>query len=107
MLADLQSQPSIEKLANSVNLSASHLLKLFKTEVGVSPVQYLRLLRLEKARELLEETFLQVSQIGFEVGMPDQSHFTRDFKDQYGLTPSAYRKQHWAKPTAEEYDAKK
>lgn len=61
MLANPQSQPSIEEMAKSVNLSASHLLKLFKTEVGMSPVQYMRTMRLEKARELLEESFLRVS----------------------------------------------
>jgi transcriptional regulator GlxA family with amidase domain len=80
MLADLQSQASVEEMAKSVNLSVSHLLKLFKSEVGISPVQYLRNLRLEKARILLENSFKRVNEIGFEVGITDQSHFLPRFQ---------------------------
>lgn len=69
--------------------------------------QYLRRLRLEKARELLEDSFKNVKEIGFAVGMADQTHFTRAFKDKFGLTPSNYRKQHWAKLQSEESEAVK
>ncbi len=62
-------------MARLVNLSESHLQQLFKHIVGMSPIQYLQDLRLEKARELLEDSFLQIREIGFQVGMSDQSHF--------------------------------
>lgn len=104
MLLNLQSPAAIDEMAKSVNLSASHLLKLFKNETGNSPIQFLRELRLEKARELLEETFKRVNEIGFEVGMFDQSHFIRDFTQKYGSTPSAYRKKYWAKLEAQDSD---
>jgi len=97
MLLNIQSSATIDEMAKSVNLSASHLLRLFKSETGASPIQFLRNLRLKKARELLEETFKRVNEISFEVGMFDQSHFIRDFTQKYGSTPSAYRKKHWAK----------
>lgn len=97
LLNNLQHQWTVEEMAQTVGISAPHLQKLFKIQTEISPVQYLRTLRLEKARELLENSFKQVSEIGFEVGMVDQSHFTRDFKQKYGSTPSAYRKEHWTK----------
>jgi transcriptional regulator GlxA family with amidase domain len=91
--ANLQSQPSIEELALSVRLSSSHLLKLFKTEVGISPIQYLRHLRLERAKELLEKDLKLVKEISWEIGIKDVSHFVRDFKQRYGVTPTKYRQQ--------------
>ena len=102
ILSNLQYQPTIEELAAKINVSASYLQKLFKTETGISPIQYLQNLRIEKARELLENGFKRVKEIGCEVGFIDQSNFARDFRKIYGLTPSDYRKQHWAKLEAEE-----
>lgn len=107
LLANLRHLPTIEELARFVNLSESHLQQLFKREFGMPPLQYLRRLRLEKARQLLEESFKNVKEIGFAVGMADQTHFTRAFKDKFGLTPSEYRKQYWAKLEAEESEADK
>jgi len=102
ILSNLRYTPTIEKMARSVELSESYLQQLFQREIGMSPVQYLKQLRLETARDLLENSFKQVKQIGNEVGMADQSHFIRDFKQKYGLSPSEYRKRHWAKIEAEE-----
>ncbi len=107
MLSNLRETLTVKKMAIAVNLSESHLQQLFKREVEMSPVQYLKHLRLEQAREMLKNSFLQIKEIGFAVGMPDQSHFSRDFKDKFGATPSEYRKQHWAKTAAEELDADK
>jgi AraC family transcriptional regulator len=75
MLSNLRHSPTMEEMARLVNLSESHLQQLFKHTVGMSPIQYLQDLRLEKARELLEDSFLQIREIGFQVGMSDQSHF--------------------------------
>ncbi|MER3431114.1 MAG: hypothetical protein C4325_09555 [Blastocatellia bacterium] len=54
MLSNPQQQFTVEKMAELVNLSKSHLHQLFKREVGMSPIKYLWNLRLGKARELLE-----------------------------------------------------
>jgi len=83
-------------MAASVNLSYSRLEHLFKAETGMTPVSYLKKLRIEKARELLETTFLTNQQIIVKVGMYDESHFIKDFKKAYGLRPSQYRKRHHA-----------
>lgn len=55
---------------------------------------YVRLARLEAAKELLETTFLSVKEIGGLAGFVDNSHFVRYFKKRYGATPSEHRKAH-------------
>ncbi|HEY0546581.1 MAG TPA: AraC family transcriptional regulator [Pyrinomonadaceae bacterium] len=84
----------LEELAQSVNLSASRLRHLFKAETGLSPVQYLKAQRLEKAKLLLETTFLNLKEVMHQAGFADRSHFMRDFKKAYGLAPLQHRHQH-------------
>lgn len=91
MEENYQRDLSLEKLAQYVNLSIWHFGHLFKTATGKSPVQYLKAIRMERARKLLETTFLSVKEVMSKVGMRDQTHFAKDFKRAYGLTPSRYR----------------
>src|SRR5437867_2003649 len=79
---------TVKEMAEKVGLSVPHFLKLFKTEIGDPPMAYLHQLRLETARYLLESSFLQVKQIGVQTGLTNASHFTRDFKKKFGLSPS-------------------
>jgi AraC-like DNA-binding protein len=79
------------RLAGCVNLSPSRLHQVFKEEIGLPPARYLRLLRMRQARELLETSHLSVKQVMARVGLTDESHFIRDFKKAYGLTPARYR----------------
>ena len=55
------------------------------------PIRYLRLLRMERAKDLLESSFLSVKEIAYQVGLNDESHFVRDFKSTYGFSPAHYR----------------
>jgi len=55
------------------------------------PIRYLRLLRMERAKDLLESSFLSVKEIAFQDGLNDESHFVRDFKSTYGFSPALYR----------------
>jgi transcriptional regulator GlxA family with amidase domain len=82
---------SIRNIAKSVNLSPRRLAELFKAEMGVSPTQYLRSLRMQKAQALLESSFLTVKEVSFQSGFRDVSHFVRDFKQRYGMTPREFR----------------
>jgi transcriptional regulator GlxA family with amidase domain len=91
MKAELHRDISLDEIATSVNLSLSRLHHLFKAQTGTTPAQYLRFLRMEQARELLEFTFMSVKQIMVSVGVRDRSHFEREFKRMYGLTPTRYR----------------
>ena len=84
----------MSEMAQIVNLSPSRLRYLFKKEIGVAPAHYLRAFRLEQAKELLETTFLSVKEIIRSVGINDQSHFIREFKKSYGVTPAQYRLSH-------------
>jgi transcriptional regulator GlxA family with amidase domain len=92
----LSNPPSLNDLAASVNLSASRLRHLFKEEVGKTPAQYLKSLRMQKASQLLRTTFLGVKEIMNQVGLSNESHFIQDFKRAYGLTPAQYRSKHSA-----------
>ena len=79
------------KLAQCVNISPSRLHQLFKDETGLPPARYLRLLRMERAKKLLETSYLSVKEVMAHVGLADESHFVRDFKKSYGFTPAKYR----------------
>ena len=82
---------TLGKMAESVNLSPPYFCYLFKSITGVPPAKYLKSLRLQQAATLLTTTFLSVKEIVSRVGLTDESHFVRDFKRRYGLTPSEYR----------------
>jgi transcriptional regulator GlxA family with amidase domain len=81
----------IGELARLVNLSASRLRHLFKTETGKTPAQYLKYGRLQTAELLLRTTFLTVKEIANRVGLTTGSHFVREFKKIYGVAPTTYR----------------
>ena len=91
----MQGDPSktftLGKMAESVNLSPPYFCYLFKTITGVPPAKYLKSLRMQQAGTLLTTTFLSVKEIVRCVGLTDESHFVRDFKRIYGVTPSEYR----------------
>jgi AraC family transcriptional regulator, activator of mtrCDE len=97
LLNNLKHNWSIEEMAKIVGLSTSHFQRLFKSNTGITPATYLRDLRLEKARQLLETTFRNISEIRDETGMRHDNHFTHDFKKKFGVTPTEYRKQYWEK----------
>jgi AraC-like DNA-binding protein len=93
MRDDVRGELSLAEFAQSVNLSVWRLCHIFKSDVGMPPIKYLRLLRMERAKGLLESSFLSVKEIAFQVGLNDESHFVRDFKTTYGYSPTIYRAQ--------------
>jgi len=84
----------LRDMSAEVNLSPWRLAHIFKAETGMSPQRYLTLVRLQRARDQLETSFLSVQEIGAAVGIPNPSQFTRSFKAAYGMTPVEYRKVH-------------
>lgn len=90
---NLSLEPSPETIAQQVGLSASRFCTLFKEHTGVPLGKYLKLLRLETARTLLETDFPTIQEVTDQVGINDLSHFNRDFKATYGVTPAQYRRQ--------------
>lgn len=88
----------LRELAASVSLSVSRLRRLFKAATGMSPAQYSRLLRMQTAKSLLETTFQPIKQIAARTGFNDMSHFVRDFKKAYGMSPKQYREWYHTHP---------
>ena len=82
---------SLTKVAKAVNMSANHLSEKFKEVTGVNFVDYVARTRTEKARELLQNPNLRISEIAFAVGFQSLSQFNRVFKRLTGKSPSAYR----------------
>jgi len=91
MRENLDRELPLVELAQYVNLSPWRLCHLFRADTGMPPIKYLRQLRLEAAKQLLEVSFLSVKEITYKVGINDESHFVRDFKRMYGMPPSVYR----------------
>jgi AraC family transcriptional regulator, arabinose operon regulatory protein len=81
----------VSALAALANLSPAHFSALFKEQTGCSPRDYLHLLRIHRACQLLRSTTLNVKEIGTRLGYQDQFHFSRQFKAFQGLSPSEYR----------------
>ena len=71
MQQSIRAQLSIGALSRSVNLSPTRLRQLFNTETGLSPMRYLRGLRMKHAEQLLRTTFLSVKEVAFVSGMND------------------------------------
>jgi AraC family transcriptional regulator, arabinose operon regulatory protein len=96
METDIGGRLTVTALAAAVNLSPSRFAVLFRCETGVSPARYLRALRMQRARLLLERTFLSVKEVMAFVGVHDPSHFARDFSRFHGVPPSRLRQRNWA-----------
>lgn len=82
---------ALEEIASAAYLSEYHFARLFKQITGVTPHVYLANVRLERARKLLAETALPISEIASMVGYQSQSHFSKMFRSVTGVTPRAYR----------------
>lgn len=81
----------LDEITRAVNLSNSRFRHLFQQQIGLTPRRYHKLLRLQKAHDLLCTSFLSVKQVMVEVGWTDESHFCRDYKGIYGECPSRAR----------------
>ena len=84
---------SLGQVAKAVNMSAFYFCKMFKKITGVNFTDYLSRVRIEKAKNLLLNPNLRVSEIAFEVGFQSLTHFNRVFKKLLGQSPTDYRAQ--------------
>lgn len=83
---------SIDDLAAQMNLGRTAFYAKVKGVTGYSPAEFIRILRMKEAARLLLEGKLNVSEIAFQVGINDPFYFSRCFKSQFGVSPSAYKK---------------
>lgn len=82
---------TVEELANYVNLSASHLSRVFKKETGTSISDYIRAMKVERAKNLLRYSDFSYVEISNYLSFDSQSHFIQTFKKYENLTPKSYR----------------
>jgi len=82
----------VVEVAALLHLSSSRFRHLFKQETGITPRRYIKQLRLQEAKQLLETSPLSVKEVTARVGVNDVSHFVRDFKAAFGLNPSELRR---------------
>ncbi len=83
---------TLHKLAKKFNLNVHYLCKLFTKTTGFSSTEYIHLVRIRKAKELLSDQSLNMTHIAETVGYCDSSYFGKVFKKYVGITPLAYRK---------------
>ncbi len=86
-----QEKVTLTDLGNRFNMNPYYLQKQFKRYIGQSPTEYQIFLRMSKAKELLRSTTLSVGEIAYQVGIENLGYFTRQFKQQEGMTPQEYR----------------
>lgn len=95
--AHYYSNTTLEELAQLNNQSLSTFKREFKKLYNVSPATYLRDKKLEKSIELLTSTDLRATDIAYECGFANVSHFSKTFKQKHGVSPSAYKMTHLGK----------
>ncbi|WP_245851118.1 AraC family transcriptional regulator [Paenibacillus herberti] len=87
---------TMEGLAEALGYSRAYLSRVFKRQIGVTPVSYLLRLRIDKGRLMLRERrTLTVEQVASSVGLQDALYFSRQFRRFYGESPSEYREAVW------------
>jgi transcriptional regulator GlxA family with amidase domain len=82
---------AVDELARAVNMSPSYLTRLFREQTGRSPACFVREVRLRRACELVQTTFLTIKEVMAAVGWNDPSHFSRAFKRRFGVSPLGLR----------------
>ena len=92
LMAERRAEPvRLEEIAAEVGLNMRYFISLFREETGLPPHQYQMALRVETARQLMQMSDMNLSEIALNAGFSDQSHFSRLFKRCYGFTPGLFR----------------
>lgn len=84
--------PGLTEVAAHVGVHPTHLARVFRERLGTSVGELVRQRRVEAAARLLVSSDRSLSEIGYETGFADQSHFTRTFRRHVGMTPGEYRR---------------
>lgn len=84
----------IEDLAKILNFSKEHIIRLFKSETGKTPAEYIIDFKVKKAMNMLMNEELSITQISEDLGFANPSHFSKVFKNRLKITPSEYRNEH-------------
>jgi AraC-like DNA-binding protein len=88
---------SVEEMGRELGISRTHLYKKLVALTGKSPVEFIRLLRIKRAAQLLEKSQMTIAEVSNEIGIPNIKFFTKYFKAEYNMLPSQYVKMFKAK----------
>ncbi len=86
---------TVNKLAEAINISPTHLSRIFKQETGISVSEYIRQRKIDMAKNLLRFSDYDFVEIAVMLSYSSQSHFIQHFRSQTGMTPKTYRKQNY------------
>ena len=84
---------TLDQISAYAGMGKYHFSHMFKKWYGISPMQYYTSKRMEQACDLLQKSVLSVEEIAEQLGYLDSGYFRKAFKNYFGLTPAAYRKQ--------------
>ncbi len=89
--SNYQKNFSLDDLAREVNYSPFHLIRIFKNGTGKTPFEYLQYIKILKAKEILQNSEKTITEVCFEAGFNNRSHFISVFKKNVGVPPSKFR----------------
>jgi AraC family transcriptional regulator len=98
--ANLASKMEIVDLASVVALSRSHFSRAFKHTVGLSPMEYVVVRRVERAKAMISSTREPLAEVALACGFADQAHLNRRFRDVVGISPGRWRRSNTRAPRA-------
>jgi AraC-like DNA-binding protein len=84
---------TVAELVSTFKMSSSSLLRAFKRSLGITPIAYITRLRVARAKELLRDRSLNITEVAFHVGFTDSNYFARQFRQVTGRSPRAYRRE--------------
>ncbi|MBN2597857.1 MAG: response regulator [Marinifilaceae bacterium] len=85
---------SVEDLSKELGMSRVYLYKKLVSITGKSPIEFIRIIRLKRGIQLLEKSQMNIAEIAYEVGFNSPRYFSKYFKEEYGILPTAYVKRH-------------
>lgn len=85
-----KSEFSVKDLSHELGMSRVNLYKKLMALTGKSPIEFIRVIRLKRAAQLLKESQLNISEIAYQLGFNNPRYFTQYFKEEYGVLPSEY-----------------
>lgn len=88
----IQEPITLENLSKACNLSPNYVSDLFKKELGIRPIAFIRTIKLQASQTMLKETIHSISDIAAIFSFPSASAYTTQFREEYGITPLQYRK---------------
>ena len=86
-----RSDLSVEELSHELGMSRVHLYKKLLQITGKTPIEFIRIIRLKRAAQLLRESQQNVSEVAYQVGFNNPKYFSKYFKDEFGVLPSVYQ----------------